>query len=98
MKKNEGYVYYDLADKRNKKKAKFRLNDHVRTADLGKTFSKSDTSNWSYKLYKITEFIKDTIPSYRIDNLPERYNDASLKKTQITKKEKKDVMKALNLN
>ena len=28
--------------------------------------------NWSYKLYEITEIINDTLPSYKIDNLPER--------------------------
>ena len=37
---------------------------------MKKMFSKSDTTNWSYKMYKITEIIKDTIPSYHIDILP----------------------------
>ena len=74
LKKNEGYVYKNLLDKRKKVKPKFQINDLVRTADLKKTFSKSDTTNWSYKLYKITEIINDTIPSYRIDNLKKRYN------------------------
>ena len=63
LKKNEGYVYKNLLDKRKKVKPKFQINDLVRTADLKKTFSKSDTTNWSYKLYKITEFINDTIPA-----------------------------------
>ena len=49
---------------------KFQLNDLVRTADLKRTFSKGDTTNWSYKLYKINEIINDTIPAYKIDNLP----------------------------
>ena len=62
-KKNEGFVYRNLIDKRNKIKPKYKLGDLVRTADLKKTFSKSDTTNWSYKLYKITEIINDTIPS-----------------------------------
>ena len=53
-------------------KQKFQENDLVRTTDLKKTFSKGDTTNWSYKLYKITEIINDTIPSYKIDNLKER--------------------------
>ena len=70
LKKNEGYVYKTLLDKRNKTKPKFQLNEFVRVADLKKTFSKGDTTNWSYKLYKITELIIDTIPSYRLDNLP----------------------------
>ena len=42
--------------------------------------------------------IDDTIPSYGIDGLPERYNEAILKKTEITLKEIKDVRKTLNLN
>ena len=49
-------------------------------------------------MYKITEIINDTIPTYHIDNLPERYNEALLKKTNSTLKENKDVMKTLNLN
>ena len=93
LKKNEGYVYKNLLDKRKKVKPKFQINDLVRTADLKKTFSKGDTTNWSYKLYKITEIINDTIPSYRIDNLKERFNESLLKKTELTLKENKDVMK-----
>ena len=98
LKKNEGYVYKNLLDKRKKVTPKFQINDLVRVADLKRTFSKGDTTNWSYKLYKITEIIKDTIPSYHIDNLSERYNEALLKKTDLTVKENKDVMKKLNLN
>ena len=98
LKKNEGYVYKNLLDKRNKIKPKFQLNDLVRTADLKKTFSKSDMTNWSYNLYKTTEIIKDTIPSYRLDNLPERYNESLLKKTELTMKENKDVMEKLKID
>ena len=58
----------------------------VRLADLKKTFSKGDTTNWSYKLYKISEIINDTIASYHIDKLLERYNDVLLKKTELTRK------------
>ena len=98
LKKNEGYVYKNLLDKRKKIKPKFQLNDLVRTADLRKTFSKGDTTNWSYTLYKVTENINDTIPSYKIDNLPERYKESFLKKTELSMKENKDVMKKLNIN
>ena len=98
LKKNEAYVYKNLLDKRKKVKPKYEIDDIVRTADLKKTFSKGDTTNWSYKLYKITEIVNDTIPSYRLDNLPERYNEALLKKTELTIKENKDVMKKLKLD
>ena len=97
LKKNEGYVYKNLLDKRKKKTPKFQLNDLIRTADLKKVFSKSDMTNWSYKLFKITEIINDTIPSYKIDKLPERYNEALLKKTELTMTENNSVMKKLNI-
>ena len=98
LKKNEGYVYKNLLDKRKKVKPKFQINDLVRTADLKRTFSKGDTTNWSYKLYKITEIINDTIPTYHIDSLPERYNEALLKKTELTLKENDNVIKKLKID
>ena len=97
LKKNEGYVYNNLLDKRKKVKPKFQMNDLVRTADLKQTFSKGDTTNWSYKLYEITEIINDTVPSYKIDILSERYNESLLKMTELTMKENKNTMKTLNL-
>ena len=98
LKKNEDYVYKNLLDKRKKIKPKYEIGDLVRTADLKKTFSKGDTTNWSYILYKITEIIKDTIPSYKINNLPERYNESLLKKTDLTLKENDNVMKKLRID
>ena len=98
LKTNEGFVYKNLLDKRKKIKPKFRINDLVRTADLKRTFSKGDTTNWPYKLYKITEIVNDTIPSYKIDNLKERYNESLLKKTDLTMKENDNLKKKLNLS
>ena len=54
LKKNEGCVYKNLLDKRKKFKPKYEIGDLVTTADLKKTFLKSDTTNWSYKFYKLT--------------------------------------------
>ena len=93
LRKNEGFVYKNLLDKRKKIKPKYEIVNLVRTADLKKTFSKKDTTNWSYKLYKNTEIIKDTIPSYQIDNLPERYNESLLKKTELTMKKKTKLLR-----
>ena len=98
LKKIESFVYQNLLDKRKKIKPKFQINNLVRVADLKKTFSKGDTTNWSYKLYKITEIINDTIPSDHIDILPGRYNTSLLKKTDLTMKENKDVMKKLKID
>ena len=66
-KKNEGYVYKSFLDKRKKVKPKFQVNDLVRTADLKKTFSKCDTTNWSYNLYKITEYRVIALTIYQKD-------------------------------
>ena len=63
LEKNEGFVYNNLFDKRKRIKPKFQVNDVVRTTDLKKTFSKSDTTNWFYKLYRITDIVNDTILS-----------------------------------
>ena len=98
LKKNKGYVYKNILDKRKKLKPKYEIGNLVRTADIKKMFSKSDTTNWSYKLYKITEIINDTIPVYKINELSERYNESLLKKTELTMKENDNVMKKLRID
>ena len=92
LKKNEGFVYRNLLDK-----PKNEIGDLVRTADLKKTFSKGYKTNWSYKVYKITEIFNDTIPSYKIDSLKERYSKTLLKTTELTLKENDHVMKKLKI-
>ena len=96
-KSNEKAVFDNLRDDREKQKPKFKLGDLVRTADIKRVFSKGDSTNWSYKLYTITEVIHDTIPSYRIDYLPERYNENLLIPTKLSLDENNKIMKELNL-
>ena len=96
-KSNENIVYSNLKDKREVRKPKFKLGDLVRTADIKKVFSKGDSTNCSYKLYTITEVIHDTIPSYRIDYLPERYNEDLLLPTKLSLEQNNKIMKKLNL-
>ena len=96
-KSNEKLVYSNLQDKRKILNPKYKLGQLVRTADFKRVFSKGDSTNWSYKLYTITEVIHDTIPSYRIDYLPERYNQNLLLPTKLTLDENNEVMKKLNL-
>ena len=64
---NEKEVYSNPSDKRKKLNPKFNRGDLVRTSDIRKVFSKGDSTNYSCKLYTITEVIHDNIPSYRID-------------------------------
>ena len=69
----------------------------VRTADIKRVFSKGDSTNCSYILYTIIEVIHDTIPSYRINYLPERYNECLTLPTKLSLEENDQVMKELNL-
>ena len=96
-KSNEKLVYLNLQDKRRKLNPKFKLGQLVRTADIKRVFSKGDSINYSYKLYTTTEVILDTIPSYRFDYLPERYNENLLLPTKLTLDRNNQVMKELNL-
>ena len=96
-KSNQKLVYNNLKDDREVRKPKLILGQLVRTADIKRVFSKGDSTNWSYKLYTITEVIHNTIPSYRIDYLPERYNENLLLPTKLSLEENNQVMKELNL-
>ena len=96
-KSNEKVVYNNLKDNREVQKPKFKLSQLVRTADIKKVFSKGDSTNYSYKIYTITEIIHDTIPSYSLDYLPERYNEKLLLPTKLSLEQNNQVMKNLNL-
>ena len=92
-KSNEKEVYSNLKDKREIQKPKFQLG---RLADIKRVFSKGDSTNWNFILYTITEVIYDTIPSYRINYLPERYNENLIIPTNLSLEENNQVMKELN--
>ena len=96
-KSNEKIVYSNLQDKRKILDPKYKLGQLVRTADIKRVFGKGDSTNYSYKLHTITEIIHDTIPSYRIDYLPERYNENLLLPTKLSLEENNKIMKELNL-
>ena len=96
-KSNEKEVFSNLQDKRQIQTAKFKLGDLVRTADIKRVFSRGDSTNYSYKVYTKTKVIHDTIPSYRINYLPERYNENLLLPTKLSLEENNKIMKELNL-
>ena len=95
-KSNEKEVYSNLQDKRRKLNPEYKLGQLVRTADIKRVFSKGDSTNYSYKLYTVTEVIHDTIPSFGINYLPERYNQNLSLPTKLTLDENNKVMKELN--
>ena len=97
LRKQMKKIYSHIQDRRVKHQPKYKLGQLVRTADIERVFSKGDSTNWSYKLYTITEVIHSTIPSYRIDYLPERYNETLLRSTELTLDENNQVMKRLSL-
>ena len=84
-------------DKRKKVKPIHKIRNLVWTAFLKKTFSKPGSTNWSYELHEIREIVKDAIPSYKVDRWLERYNQALLKNTKLTLKEKKSSYKKTGL-
>ena len=96
-KSNERKVYSNLQDKRKILNPAYKLGQLVRTSDIKKVFSKGDSTNYSYKLYTITEVIHDTIPSYRLYYLPERYNENLLLPTKLSLEQNNQIMKELNL-
>ena len=96
-KSNEKILYNNLRDDREKQQPKYKLGQLVRTADIKRVFSKGDSTNYSYKLYTITEIVHDTIPSYRLDYLPERFNENLLLPSKLSLEENNHVMKKLNL-
>ena len=94
---NGKLVYNNLKYNREFQKPKYKLEQLVRTADSKRVFSTGDSTNYSFKLYKITEVIHDTIPSYRLNYLPETYNENLLLPTKLTLDENNQVMKKLIL-
>ena len=62
LKKNEGFVYRSLSDKRKKVKPKFQVNDLDRTADVKKTFPKEVRLTGPINCIKLQKKINDTIP------------------------------------
>ena len=93
----EKKVYSNPENKRDFRKPKFKLGQLVRTADIKRVLSKRDSTNWSYKLYTITEVIHDAIPTYRIEYLPERCGENLLLPTKLSHEQNNQVMKKLNL-
>ena len=96
-KSNEKVIYNSLQDKRVKQQPNYKLGQLVRTADNKKFFSKRDSTNYSYKLYTITKIIHDSIPSYIIEYLSERYNENLLLPTELSLEQNNLDMKELNL-
>ena len=84
-------------NKRKEAQPNSELGDSVRSAGKSEILSKGVTTNWNYRLYQITEFVRDTKPSNHINNLPGRQNEASLKETELAMKEIETLLKGFQL-
>ena len=94
---NEQIVFPNLQDQRQKQRPNIKIGQLVKTADFKKVISKGDGTNYSNELYTISEVIHHTIPSYRLNYSPERYNQNLLLPKKFTFVENKQVKKKLNL-
>ena len=72
---------------------KKKLRELIISANNQNFFPKGDSTNWSNNLQTFKEEIIDTIPAFHINNVPERYIEALLKKLEVTMEENKQVMK-----
>ena len=95
--KNEKDVDKNLHDKRQNRVPKFQLGQLVRTANIKKIFSKSDCTKYNYRLFIITEVNNETILSFRINYLPERYIGSLLRPTELTLEQNTQGMNEVNL-
>ena len=93
----EKEVYSNLKDNREIQKPIDQLGRLLRTADIKRVFSKGHSTSYSYKSYTIAKVIHDTIPSYRINYLPERYSENLLPPTKLSLERYNKVIEELNL-
>ena len=94
---NEEKVFSNLHYNRKKQNPRCQLGQLALTADIRKVFNTADSTNLFYKIYTKTEVLHDTIPSYRITFLPERYKENLLRSTNLTLDENNQVMSKTNL-
>ena len=95
-KKNEDFTFNLLHHKRKEKNLKFEDSCLVGSAEKSKISSKNVTTNWSHKIYTKTKFVEYTMPTYRINRVAERYNEALLKNSTLTL-EKSKLLKTLGI-
>ena len=81
---NEKEVYSNLKYNREFGKPEVNPGHLVRTIDIQKVLIKREGTNHSYKLYTITEVLHNTLTSYRLNYLTDRYNRNLLLPTKLS--------------
>ena len=92
---HEKEVYSNLGDDTVKEKPKCKLGQLAIPSFIRSVSSSGESTNYSNEVYSITEVFHDTIPSFRINYLCERYNDKFLRSRSVTLDENNKVMKKL---
>ena len=95
LESDENQVNNNIKDKRKRKKCKTKVGDLLRTNYLRNTFSKGDTTNWSYDLQTKSKIIEDKRPGYYIKSSRERYNQAFLENVTLIETQKDNIFKKL---
>ena len=91
---NEGYAYQKFLDKTKNITPQLKLGDLVKTANKTDILSKGERTSWSHKLYTVTKFKDDAIPTYDINSSPERDHEFLVwKKTVLAKVKQKKLWK-----
>ena len=86
-------VFFNLPDKRQNGRLKYKLGDLIYSAGFERVFTKLDTTKLSSKLYTRTKKLHDTVPKNRINYLLERYKGSLLTPRELTLDENKNVKK-----
>ena len=82
-------------EKMKKIKKNFNSGDILWTADNRNFLSKIDTTSWFHRLYTTIRIFIETIQSYYIYSLSEKFNAKMLEKSELTMEENKQIMNKL---
>ena len=74
-----------------------QVGDLIRITDKRKVLPKGDTTVSSYDFYSITEVNDDKKPTCQVNQLPNRYREALLKKTTLTMRDNNKRLHELNI-
>ncbi|MEM1283609.1 MAG: DDE-type integrase/transposase/recombinase [Chlamydiota bacterium] len=101
-KENEDAVYAQMVDKRKFRKPRYEVGDLVRIPDKRTIFSKGDTTNWSYELFRIHQVLDEKPPEYLIEDEKKEkilgiHYEQEILKSNFTFQSNRQVLKSLEI-
>ena len=102
LKENEDKIYHLFHSHIEGKKPKFKVGDYVRIPDKKSIYSKGDTTNWSYELFKIYEMVGESPPVYLIkdeagEKLLGKNYEQELLKSEFNYKTNEQILKSMKI-